>query len=66
MRQISLGINPSCSNCLRVQIIPQLHNILSNFFSLIQDPGEQVPGAEMAVEQAGAYSHFYGEEPEKT
>jgi hypothetical protein len=29
MRQISLGINQSCSNRLRVQIIPQLY---SNYF----------------------------------
>jgi hypothetical protein len=30
MRQISLGINQSCCNRLRVQIIPQLYNILFN------------------------------------
>jgi hypothetical protein len=28
MRQISLGINQSCSNCPRVQIIPQLYKII--------------------------------------
>ena len=67
MHQIYLGINQSCSNRLRVQIIPHLYTSFSNFFNNPgSGAGERVHGAEMAVEQAGAYSHFYGEEPEKT
>jgi hypothetical protein len=65
MRQIFLGINQSSA-----YVFPSFHSYTLAFLTFFTNPGsgvgERVHGAEMAVEQAGAYSHFYGEEPEKT
>jgi len=43
MRQVSLGINQSCSNCSRVQIIPEFYKTMKNLMKkknlFILDPG---------------------------